>query len=378
MTTATDGRRVQQPNRWLDAAVVSVSAIVLLSIASFGTPPSGLTTVGGALAVFIGTWFTVGRRVLNGGPGWSVVAVVLVAVCAVSAWVTPGFATFQLVAFPLAWLITPGIRSALITNVAVAVAIGVGYALGTSVVEAVAVEGVSLAFSLAMGVWISRIEERSASRLALIDELTAAQAQLAALHHDAGAVAERERLARELHDTLTQSLAGITMLAERARSRHPDDAALGVLEDAARQAMSEARGLVTAGAPVPLEGGLAAALDTLAARFRRETGLEVSVDVRAEVPRDLEVVLLRCAQEGLANVRKHAAAGAVALRVGTAEERAVLTVEDDGLGPSGGDGFGIAGMRDRLALVAGDVSLGAAATGGALLTVRVPLPVGAS
>jgi signal transduction histidine kinase len=73
-------------------------------------------------------------------------------------------------------------------------------------------------------------------------------------------------------------------------------------------------------------------------------------------------------------VRKHAAAHAVLLRVQRQDGRAVLSVADDGEGPRGGDGFGIAGMRDRLALVAGDVALEPGSTAGATLTVRVPLP----
>jgi signal transduction histidine kinase len=100
----------------------------------------------------------------------------------------------------------------------------------------------------------------------------------------------------------------------------------------------------------------------------------VTVDVQADVPRDLEVVLLRCAQEGLANVRKHAAARTVALRVAEEGGRAVLTVTDDGTGPGDGSGFGIPGMRDRLAVVAGDLALDAGAGGGSVLTVRVPVP----
>lgn len=236
-------------------------------------------------------------------------------------------------------------------------------------------QGLSFAFSVAMGAWITRIEHPSTERQAVVDRLTAAQAQIAAPNREAGTVAERERLARELHDTLAQSLAGVVMLAERARAAHPGDALLPALEDAARRALGEARGLVTGAAGVPIDGGLAAALDVLAGRFRRETGLAVDVDVSAEVAREAEVVLLRCAQEGLADVRKHAAARSVALRVLEAPEGAVMTVADDGGGPGDGVGFGIAGMRDRLALVGGTVALDPAPGGGAVLTVRVPTAV---
>jgi signal transduction histidine kinase len=364
---------VDLPTRWLDTAVAVVWGLALAGVAALGVGGAGLAEVAGSLVLLVVVWFALRRRALNGGRGWPVVLGALLLVCLTGTAQTPAFATFQALAYPLAWLLTPGLRSALAANVAVALAIGVGYAANTSLLETAAVLGVSLAFSFALGGWITRITERSAGRQVLIERLTAAQEQLAVLHRDAGALSERERLSRELHDTLTQSLTGIVMLTERARSRHPEDAGLAALEDAGRQALREARAIVTATAPVPLDGGLRGALDTLAGRFSRETGLTVAVDVEAEVPRELEVVLLRCAQEGLANVRKHAAARAVSLRVAVECGRAVLTVTDDGTGPRGGSGFGIAGMRDRLALVAGDVALGAVPTGGSELTVRVPV-----
>lgn len=365
-----ESARTSHPLGWLDAAVVGGAAVTALACGLSTTRALGVVVV--ALLVVVGCWFAFGRTSLDGGRGWLPLLAVLVAVCFVGASTTPTFATFQVVALPLAWMLARGLRSALAANVAVAIAVGTGYARSAGVLEALAVEGVSFGFSIVMGAWITRIEHRSDERQQLVERLTATQAQVAALSREAGTVAERERLAMELHDTLAQSLAGVVMLAERARSRHPQDAGLGVLEDAARQALTEARGVVTAGANVPIDGGLRAALDTLAVRFRRETGLVVTVETAAEVPRGLEVVLLRCAQEGLANVRKHAGAGSVALRLVEQGDSAILTVEDDGAGPSTGDGFGLAGMRDRLAIVGGSVDLRPRDGGGAVLVVRVP------
>jgi len=116
----------------------------------------------------------------------------------------------------------------------------------------------------------------------------------------------------------------------------------------------------------------------LADRFTRETGVAVEAAVQADVPRTLEVVLLRCAQEGLANVRKHAGARRVELEVTAEAGAAVLTVTDDGAGLPAeheGRGFGVAGMRDRVALVGGSLDLRDHAGGGARLTVRIPLPI---
>lgn len=374
--TATVLDRPGRALGWPDAAVTA-GVLVTAAAAALSDPSSAAIGLG-ALGVALAAWFAFGRRTEGGAPGWLPFVILLVGVSAVGALASPAFATFQVVALPLAWMLTPGLRSALAANAAVALAIGIGYAAAAGPLAAIAVEGVSFGFSMAMGAWITRIERRSAERQALIERLTAAQEQVAALNREAGAVAERERLARELHDTLTQSVTGVVMLAERARSRDPSDGSLKVLEDAARQALAEARGLVAAGASVPMEGGLAAALDVLAARFRRETGLAVDVVVEAEVPRGLEVVLLRCAQEGFANVRKHAGGAAVAVRVGVEGDEAVLVVQDDGRGPGGGSGFGVEGMRDRLALVAGSLDISPGPGAGTVLTVRVPLPAAAA
>jgi len=299
--------------------------------------------------------------------------IVLVGLVGAGAW--PAFAFWQAIAYPLIWSITPGLRNALVANVALALAIGIGYAVSSrSPVEALVVESLSLGFSIVMGLWITRIATLSEQRRRLAADLQAAQHDLEALGREAGIAAERERLARELHDTIAQSLTGVVMLAERSRKRHPEDGDLAVLEETAREALGETRGLVAAGAPVPLTDGLAAAVEALASRFERETGVRVTASVHAEVPRPLEVVLLRCAQEALANVRKHARAARVDLTVLADGPDVVLVVADDGVGLAGptAGGFGIAGMRDRVALVGGSMTLTDREGGGARVTVRIP------
>lgn len=176
------------------------------------------------------------------------------------------------------------------------------------------------------------------------------------------------------------------MLAERSRLDGSHEA-ISLIEDAAREALREARALVVVeSSAADPSGSLAEALRRLGERFGRETGLPVSVEASPlVVPRDLQVVLLRCAQEGLANVRKHAAAGAASL-VLTVDDEAVLVVSDDGRGlggarPDGADigaggGFGLAGMRDRVALVGGTLEARDGEAAGTTLTVRIPLAVG--
>lgn len=253
----------------------------------------------------------------------------------------------------------------------------------TPIVLAVVIEGISFVFAVAMGVWISRIAELGHERKRLLDDLTAAQAQLEVLHRDAGATDERERLARELHDTIAQSLTGQVLLVQRARRELAGgtltDETLELAESAARAALTETRSLVAASARVELPGGgLVGALEQLAARFQRESGITVAVHSTLDVPldRDAEVVLLRCAQEGLANVRKHAGALSVHVELSSEAGFARVEVADDGHGfepvVAASAGFGLSGLRDRLGLVGGSLAIDGTA-GATTLTARVPL-----
>ncbi len=249
---------------------------------------------------------------------------------------------------------------------------------------------VSFVFSLGLGLWIGRIIEQSADRAALLAELESARADLAEADRSAGAAAERERLAREIHDTLAQGFTSVVMLAQVARRelRRPGGPAAAVarldaIEDVARTNLAEARGLVAAASPVDVHGGdLAGALRRLAQRFGAETG--VSVDVRIAdgaadgLGPDRAVVLLRSAQEGLANVRKHAAAGRVAIGLDRCDGRVRLTVGDDGvgIGEPPANGFGLDGVRRRAEDVGGDLGVESGSDRGTRLTVRVPVPEG--
>jgi signal transduction histidine kinase len=242
--------------------------------------------------------------------------------------------------------------------------------------------GISLGFSLMFGIWISGIIAQSAQRAGLIDELERTRAALAAERHDAGVLAERTRLAAEIHDTLAQGFTSILMLARAAGAtvaRDPDAAReqLGLIERTATENLAEARSLVAALAPAALDGtSLPEALRRLAARHEQETGVpvEATVDGDPVACPDRDVVVLRAAQEALANVRKHA--GASAVRVGLAYGNGVvLTVSDDGRGfdPSAaGGGFGLPGMRRRAKDSGGNVTVDSAP--GAGTTIRVVLP----
>jgi signal transduction histidine kinase len=246
-----------------------------------------------------------------------------------------------------------------------------------------------MVFSLGLGLWISRVLYQSAHRADLIEQLERTRAELAAVERERGVLAERERLAREVHDTLAQGYTSIVVLSQTAAAHLDTDPAaarerLALIEEVARDNLEEARAMVAAFAPVALEDStLVEALERLAERFTRETGLAVRVDTAAlagevALRRDEEVVLLRGAQEALTNVRRHAGASSVVVRLsvtGESERRQVsLHVEDDGIGFDGSAvrGSGLEGLRGRVAQVGGAVDVVSAPGEGTRVTLRVP------
>jgi len=342
----------------------------------------------GVLVVFTVFWgLFVVRPNEEDTPRSLVALVVTILVTGALTAIDTSLAFFQVIAFPAAWTLLGSIRRSVIASAVIAVVVGVAFPIRLGVTPAtitlaVAIEGLSFVFAIAMGVWISRIADLGNERKRLLDELTAAQSQLEVLHRDAGATDERERLARELHDTIAQTLTGQVLLTQRARRELAagslTDGTLELIESTARAALTETRSLVAASARVDLPGGgLLSALEHLAARFQRESGITVTVSgaVGEALDRDAEVVLLRCAQEGLANVRKHAGARAARVTVSATENVASLTVLDDGHGFDPGraaPGFGLSGLRDRLGLVGGSLAIDGT-PGATTLTARVPV-----
>lgn len=377
--------------RWWMLALAGAS---ILSIVVLGLSVGVGTRFGigvGILVAFFVFWAVVARPEEEDTPRATVVLVVTIVIAGALTSVDTSLAFFQTIAFPAAWTLIGSVRRSIVACASIAVVEVIGFlvSLGISrdaLVLALAIEGISLVFAIVMGVWISRIAELGNERKRLLDELTAAQTQLAVLHRDAGATAERERLARELHDTIAQSLTGQVLLAQRARRERAagslSDETLELLEEASREALAETRSLVAASARVELPGGgLVEALEQFAARFQRESGIAVAVTAELDpgaqnaLDRDAEVVLLRCAQEGLANVRKHAGAHAVRVVLSTAGGVATVAVIDDGHGfdPTGAaSGFGLSGLRDRLGLVGGELAVDGTA-GATTLTARLPL-----
>jgi signal transduction histidine kinase len=382
-------------NRWWH--VLFVAAMLVLVVLAEGSDSFGAANRIGAfvcLGLVTIAYATLGWRSLRDGRFATLFVVILIVLSGAAVSFHPSMATIQAIAFPLIWFVLGDTRRAIIANIALAVAVGIGYVLVLgatldNIREAVTIEGISLVGSLALGLWFTSVATRSNERQRLLDELTATQDQLALLSRETGITSERERLAREIHDTVAQSLTGVVMLAQQAR-RNLDagnlDAVgdeLSILETSARDALVETRTLVAAGAPVELGAGVIAALERVAAGFARDTGIAVSVrvDAAGPLPRDVEVVLLRSAQEGLTNVRKHSATAKAWLDLEADADEVRLTVRDDGVGfdpaaPSAG--FGLTGMRDRVQLAGGHLTVTSAPGSATTLTVVLPLRTPAS
>jgi signal transduction histidine kinase len=292
----------------------------------------------------------------------------------------------------------------------------------------------AIAFTVVFSHWTMRVIEQSRERAALIAQLESAQAELAAAYHEAGVYAERQRLAAEIHDTLAQGFLSIVTLIQAAQASRasaapgnpgpsaadpqaPDPGGPDVVGDflelavvTARENLAEARTLVAALAPASLDDvGLAGAVARAAGATGKAAGIEVTCATEGDarsLPTATEVVMLRVCQEALTNVRKHAAATRVDVRLRYTAQTAELAVADNGRGfpapaapgttaetagaadaaGSAGDaaqagamsvpgapaGFGLRGMGERLRQVGGTLSVTTAPGAGTTIRAEVP------
>jgi signal transduction histidine kinase len=245
-----------------------------------------------------------------------------------------------------------------------------------------------LAGIIVLGTWMSAIIEQSTRRRQLIEKLEAAQAELAAAERREGVLQERQRLSREIHDTLAQGFISVVMHLEAAEQALPDDLRtlqkhLDKARRTARTSLEQARRVVQDLRPHLLERqSLPDAIERTAARWTEETGIPLTTTTTGNpiaLHPDIEVTLLRATQEALNNVRKHAQATAVQLTLSYMDDIVMLDVQDDGVGldraapsPYSG-GYGLQAMRERAEHCGGSVALESDPVEGTTVVVSIPI-----
>ena len=239
---------------------------------------------------------------------------------------------------------------------------------------------------------IDDISRRSEERQRLITDLETTRAELAAAEREAGTLAERHRLARDIHDTLAQGFTSIVMLLEAAEAELGNNtvkarAHIDRARRTARDNLTEARSLVWALRSERLLGSsLDDALESLVGEFRSETSVHaefVVVGDRRPMPPASEECLLRVTQEALANVRKHAGASRVTVTLSYLDDQIALDIRDDGIGfePASlagtqqfGGGVGLHAMLERVQELGGTRRIESGRGEGTAISVQLPLP----
>ena len=242
------------------------------------------------------------------------------------------------------------------------------------------------------GLFISSISRQSKERKRMLEELESTQSELKKAEREAGIVAERQRLAGEIHDTLAQGFTSIILQlqnAELALEADPVQSRLFIERalQAARDGLSEARRVLWALRPEILEREpFRVALEQVAEKWRESIGISVSVESSGEqvtLSPAAAITLLRAVQEALANVYKHANASYVDLKLSYLQKSVSIDVTDNGEGFAANalenagrvtsKGYGLKAMRERVEGIGGTVRWESARGKGSSLFVEVPV-----
>ncbi|WP_230466128.1 sensor histidine kinase [[Actinomadura] parvosata] len=378
------------PSRW-DRVMAALPYLLVLLPALFSLLREWRVEVL-ALALFAVAWHWL---VVTAHPGWVarpwVVAgyfVVLLAVVAALVRADTVFTVTGVGTFLQCFALLPGLWAYAGVAVTVGVLVAARPADGRTPVELLAsfVVGV-LVTSMAGLVFQTvteqneRLKQTTARLAALAEENAELQAQLLTQAREAGVLGERQRMAREIHDTIAQGLTAILTQLEALGDVPGAGERLATVRGLARESLSEARRSVRALRPVPLEESpeLAAALTGVAERWSRVAGVPAAVSVTGAarpLHPEVEDTLLRVAQEALANVARHARAGRVVLTLSYMDDVVALDVRDDGAGfvhePGRTSGFGLVGMRQRVTRLAGRLEIETAPGQGTGISATVP------
>ncbi|MBL1075511.1 sensor histidine kinase [Nocardia sp. 2] len=365
----------------LHVLVVILTGIVTVQAVMADEYPYLVIVLAGA---FLGVYFVGGRfrRNLRAARIWLLALTALwlglVAVAPLAVYLVFGLFFLYLHLLPRAWGMLAVVAATAVAVVGFALHRGwtfggvIGPLLGAMV-------------AVAIGLGYEALFREAADRQRLIDELLATRETLAEQERTAGKLAERERLAQEIHDTVAQGLSSIQMLlhaVERAAPDHPALEKIRLARETAADNLAETRQLIAELTPAALEGqSLTEALNRIARRAAAP-GLDSQVLVEGapqRLPMSVEAALVRIAQGAVSNVVQHARADRMRITLTYADDAVHLDVVDDGVGiapavlqraPSGS--FGLVAMRSRVEQQGGTMNV-ESDPGHTAVTVSFPL-----
>ena len=262
--------------------------------------------------------------------------------------------------------------------------------------------GIGTVFAVAIYVSYRALHREALTQRRIAEELAATQQELAATEHQAGRLEERERLARDIHDTLAQGLSSIVLLARAGRasastaeaawpeSKNAATDVFSTIEDTARDNLAEARRFVRDLTAPSAQADLPDAITEILQRLRRRgSGLGEATEFRANfsgdthrrLPESVVTAVVRCVQEALNNVAKHAHADNAVVSVAVLGDELTVDIFDDGRGfdpvqtpqRASSHGYGLGGIQQRIAALSGTVNIESAPGEGTVVAARIPL-----
>ncbi len=379
----------------LHALLIGLTAFAVVRALVLSSPGAAWTSIVGVafVAVYLaGAW--VARRRAESGVsqrgyalGWVAALTVL---WAVLTWLSPEGAYLV---FPLFFLylhvlpLRDAVAAIVVTSAFAILALGLhlGFSVG-GVIGPLLGAGVALLIGLAYRALRREAEERER----LLAELIRTRQQLAETEREQGALAERARLAREIHDTVAQGLASIQMLLRAAERDTPEPGAgyVRLARETAADSLADTRQIIRELTPARLGDGLAAALRRLGREQSDRAAIPVEVSAEElDLPMGTQTALLRIAQGALSNAIRHANAGRIAVELAQHDATVSLVVQDDGhgfdasspvAGSHGADSFGLHAMRERVEQLDGTLTIASAPHHGTTVTARLPLLAGSA
>lgn len=378
----------------------ALTAIGTIRAIGDGTPPTVAVIAGLAILAWHAAGAVIPSRTTTRGPAaWWLIGLAVLwggAVC-----VSPEFVWLAFLLWLLAGHLLPLGWGLLFSAAVLAVAVGapvVHHGTATYATALGPLLGCVFAYGISRG-YLQLLRDAS-ERERLVDSLTRAQREMAELQDElatavrhSGALAERTRIARDLHDTVAQSLSSIRLLSHAEANRADLDTATRTLDQAealAGDSLADVRRIVAALAPSELEDdALAAALRRMLDRAREETGIDAELVVDESLPQlptEVEVALLRTAQSALANVRLHADAARVVVSLIDADDAVRLDIIDDGCGfdaaaweragAQDSSSYGLRFMRARLRELGGGLDVESVSGEGTALSAHLPIRPG--